>query len=56
MVVLYKLKRALRKTGKERLTKKVTSREKKYFFEWLKNFPQQIENTRHIIQNMSEII
>ena len=31
MVVLYKLKRALRKTGKERLTKKITSREKNIF-------------------------
>ena len=29
---------------------------KKYFFVWLKNFPQQIENTREIIENMSEII
>ena len=30
--------------------------EKKYFFEHEKNFPQQIQNTREIIQNMSEII
>ena len=29
--------------------------EKKYFFCAVKNFPQQIENTREIIQNMSEI-
>ena len=27
----------------------------KNFFVQLKNFPQEIENTRHIIQNMSEI-
>ena len=32
------------------------SHEKKYFFYTVKNFPQQIENTREIIQNMSEII
>ena len=29
---------------------------KKYFFRVVKNFPQEIENTREIIQNMSEII
>ena len=29
--------------------------EKKIFFHVVKNFPQQIENTREIIQNMSEI-
>ena len=30
---------------------------KKIFFSYtVKNFPQEIENTRHIIQNMSEII
>ena len=28
---------------------------RKYFFVWLKNFPQEIENTREIIENMSEI-
>ncbi len=28
---------------------------KKYFFCVVKNFPQQIENTREIIENMSEI-
>ncbi len=28
---------------------------KKYFFALIKNFPQEIENTREIIQNMSEI-
>ena len=28
---------------------------KKYFFHVVKNFPQEIENTREIIQNMSEI-
>ena len=29
---------------------------KKIFFCTVKNFPQIIQNTRHIIQNMSEII
>ena len=29
---------------------------KKYFFRVIKKFPQQIENTREIIENMSEII
>ena len=29
---------------------------KKYFFCAVKKFPQQIENTREIIENMSEII
>ena len=29
--------------------------EKKYFFHVIKNFPQENENTREIIENMSEI-
>ncbi len=29
---------------------------KKIFFYMVKNFPQEIENTREIIENMSEII
>ena len=29
---------------------------KKHFFARLKSFPQEIENTREIIENMSEII
>ena len=35
--------------------KKKALHEKKIFFRAVKNFPQQIENTREIIQNMSEI-
>ena len=36
--------------------KKYASCEKNIFFRVVKNFPQEIENTREIIQNMSEII
>ncbi len=48
--------RCLEKTDVETILRKYASREKKYFFSWLKNFPQEIENTREIIENMSEII
>ena len=40
---------------KENLISNHTPHEKKYFFRAVKNFPQIIENTREIIQNMSEI-
>ena len=40
----------------ERFYKKSASLEKNIFLCMVKNFPQQIENTREIIENMSEII
>ena len=45
-----------RRSGEERLYIKSLSCEKKYFFRVVKKFPQEIENTREIIENMSEII
>ena len=33
----------------------LSSKYYEYFFRVVKNFPQEIENTREIIQNMSEI-
>ena len=40
----------------ERFYKKYVSCEKNIFLCLVKNFPQEIENTREIIENMSEII
>ncbi len=40
----------------ERFYKKSVSCEKNIFLCMVKNFPQEIENTREIIENMSEII
>ena len=48
--------RALKKITIETILKKHIPSRKKYFFALIKNFPQQIENTKEIIQNMSEII
>ena len=36
--------------------KSAAGKKEKNFFFMVKNFPQQIENTREIIENMSEII
>ena len=38
------------------LVKNLLREKKKKFFFMVKNLPQQIENTREIIENMSEII
>ena len=46
----------LQKMRKERFHINNDSREKKIFFHEVKNFPQINENTREIIENMSEII
>ena len=44
------------KTGREIFVADFAFGEKKYFFRVVKKFPQEIENTREIIENMSEII
>ena len=44
------------KGGRRWLYKKYASLEKNIFFRVVKTFPQEIGNTREIIENMSEII
>ncbi len=49
------MKHVTDKTGRERFIVSRVYREKNIFFYTVKKFPQIIENTREIIQNMSEI-
>ena len=46
----------LQKMRKERFHIKMTLMKKNIFFHEIKNFPQINENTREILENMSEII
>ena len=48
-------KRGCWKIGRERFYLEPASQKNILFFYVVKNFPQEIENTREIIENMSEI-
>ena len=56
MWLRYRHRMLRQKIVRERFYIKMASCEKNIFFHEVKNFPQQIENTREIIENMSEII